>query len=421
MGWIMSNYIDTSYDILVQIIKEKAYIQVALTKGLQSEKDNKATITKIVYGVVEQQSNLLIVLRKYVPTKPKAKISILLTMGIYMLLYLDGIPDYTCVDECVRISKSINGGAYSGMVNAVLRRIADNESKCKGGESYTFPSWLKQKLIGLYGEDDFVKLSVFRESNFQHVRVNNRRYSDLEFEFVLKGASIPYRNSPVGGFFVKKCTVLDNLFKDGKITYQSPSSMLTVQSMGVTEGANVLDACAAPGGKSVYIGELQPTSKIDACDLHLHRVMLIKKYAARMGVTNINAIKRSATEHQAELDLAYDFVLCDVPCSGSGVFRDKPDILLSINPNEFIGLSERQKSILDNCSHYVKVGGVLTYSTCSLLREENADIVADFLSKHKEFRLAKMDIPLDNNGEIQLLPDEDYDGFYIAKMVRMDV
>ena len=209
------------------------------------------------------------------------------------------------------------------------------------------------------------------------------------------------------GFYVEEHSQINYLFDEGKITYQSPSSML-IAEVCAENAQNILDVCSAPGGKSVYMYELTK-GKITSCDLHFHRVGLIIAYAKRMGA-KLNAMQMDASEFKKDFEKKFDSVLCDVPCSGIGVRYSKPDTLLNRQESDIPELCALQEKILANSSKYVKNGGKLVYSTCTIFREENQRVVERFLSENRDFVLDK---------EIAIIPGiNGNDGFYLARLVR---
>ncbi|HAT84144.1 MAG TPA: hypothetical protein DCS37_04530, partial [Clostridiales bacterium] len=236
-----------------------------------------------------------------------------------------------------------------------------------------------------------------------------------------------FKKSDVGGYIVKATDCVKRMFDKGLVTFQSPSSMLAVQALNVTDGAQVLDICSAPGGKAVYMSEICPHGKITACDLYPHRVALIQKYKNRMHTPNVKAIQADACVLSDEWKDCFDFVLCDAPCSCLGTFKKHPDVFLNKDEKCVIELADMQRKIIENAAKYLKVGGKMVYSTCTLFKEENEDVVNDFIAKNDGFALEKIDgldridggKYKDNNGTIQILPHEEYDGFFIARLQRV--
>ena len=217
--------------------------------------------------------------------------------------------------------------------------------------------------------------------------------------------------STVGGYFVKNNEAVKKCFEKGKLTFQSPSSMFAVQALGDVEGKTLLDVCSAPGGKAVYSAERGAI--VTACDLHPIRVKLIEKYATRMGV-KLKAMVNDGKKDRPEWHGKFDVVTVDAPCSGLGVIAKRPDIALEYDHKKYQELVKEQRAILKQSAKYVKRGGILLYSTCTVLKAENEMAVRDFLVKNSEFEI----LPFDGSatGEITLYPGKEFDGFYVAKL-----
>ena len=251
--------------------------------------------------------------------------------------------------------------------------------------------------------------------------------TESDVEFLLKKNKTDFKKSDVGGYIVKANDTVRHMFDKGLVTFQSPSSILAVKALGVTDGAQILDICSAPGGKAVYMSELCPHGKVIACDLYPHRVALIQKYKNRMHTPNVKAVQADACVLNDEWKDTFDFVLCDAPCSCLGTFKKHPDVFLNKDERCINELAATQRQILENAAKYLKVGGAMVYSTCTLFEEENENVVHDFLEKNVDFvlehisGLEKIDGGkyLDNKGMIQILPHDEYDGFFIAKIRRV--
>ena len=190
------------------------------------------------------------------------------------------------------------------------------------------------------------------------------------------------------------------------------------------DGKDALDICSAPGGKAVLISELTPHGKVTACDIHEHRVRLIQSYKERMHVPNVNAIVSDASKFNPEFENKFDYVLLDAPCSCFGTFRKHPDVFLSRDENDILKLANTQKEILKNAVRYLKNGGILVYSTCTIFDEENRQVVESILEKGKyelekiDFNNDKLNARFKNKGTISILPHDEYDGFYIARIKK---
>ena len=293
--------------------------------------------------------------------------------------------------------------------------------------TYSKPQWFCDKLEKQYGKDIARSILSAKSTTLEHIRINSRMATESDVEFLLKKNKTDFKKSDVGGYIVKANDTVRHMFDKGLVTFQSPSSILAVKALGVTDGAQILDICSAPGGKAVYMSELCPHGKVIACDLYPHRVALIQKYKNRMHTPNVKAVQADACVLNDEWKNTFDFVLCDAPCSCLGTFKKHPDVFLNKDESCISELATTQRQILENAAKYLKVGGAMVYSTCTLFEEENENVVHDFLEKNVDFvlehisGLEKIDGGkyLDNKGMIQILPHDEYDGFFIAKIRRV--
>ena len=272
---------------------------------------------------------------------------------------------------------------------------------------YNLPYALIKAVINDCGENAESVLNPPRDT-FEHIRIS----SQANKQEVLKSIG-SYRESKEGGYFTKNSDTVKMLFDKGMVTFQSPSSMFTVHALGDVSGKTVLELCSAPGGKAVYIAERG--GLVTACDIHSIRVKLIEKYATRMGV-KLKAQVNDAKVERKEWFNKFDIVTVDAPCSGIGVIAKRPDIALTYDSKEYQKLISEQRAILKQGAKYVKRGGVLLYSTCTVLSAENQVAIRDFLLKNSDFSIEPFDGA--ESGEITLYPNDNYDGFYVAKMRR---
>ncbi|MEG2456838.1 MAG: 16S rRNA (cytosine(967)-C(5))-methyltransferase RsmB, partial [Clostridia bacterium] len=341
--------------------------------------------------------------------------------------HLNGVPDYAVVNNCIELTKSIGKQAVSSFVNGVLRSAQRGEYTSLPDESdvlyyfsikYSKPIWLVEKLLSDYGKEATENIISVKPYELSHIRPNKQFISLIELENYLKSFKIEYFTSPSQGFLVRVTPDIKKLFKAGKITYQSITSMFTVKALDVHNRQNVLDICSAPGGKAMLIAEQNPNGTVTACDLYEHRIELVSSYAKRMAIKNVETKIMDATIFEPKFVERFDRVLVDAPCSALGVIRKQPDILLNRLPSDILILQDLQKRILANASRYVKRGGVLVYSTCTITKEENIMVVEDFLAKNPEFSLSKIDLNYDNDGYIQFLPAGAVDGFFIARFIK---
>lgn len=413
----MANYLFSSYNALSKIFKEGAYVSDAVYKEIEGD-ENADIIYRIVMGVLEKNNELDFKLSKLVDKRPKSAICIVLKQGIYCLDYMDSLPDYAVVNNSVDLAKTINKGAYKGFVNAVLKRSATEKISLPDGDGafalsirYGYPEWAINKIFSEYGREKGKEIVAAQKRGGTHVRTNGLIYSDEKFERDLENAGYKFEKTKAG-YYVSMNPLLKKLFIEGRITYQSLTSTYAALALDVKDGQNVLDVCSAPGGKAIFVAEKKPTANVVACDIHPHRVELIGAYARRMHVKNVTPTLFDGTAFNKEWEGHFDRVLCDVPCSAMGVVKKQPDVLLNRNENDIAALKKVQYSILDNAKNYVKRGGLLVYSTCTIFKEENDDNVEEFLKNNNDFEK----YPSEFDG--QYLPCDTHDGFFIRRLRR---
>lgn len=425
----MRKHIDSAYKILSKVYQDGTYSNMAFLGERVSDMS-----TRLVYGTLEENVKIDYILSQLIEKKPQKSVITLLKIGTYALLNLSDVPKFAIVSECVEVAKSNGKSGASGFINAVLKKVADGKySLPKESDenylsvTYSKPQWFCDKLEKQYGKEVARIILSAKSTTLEHIRINSRMATESDVEFLLKKNKTYFKKSDVGGYIVKANDTVRHMFDKGLVTFQSPSSILTVKALGVTDGAQILDICSAPGGKAVYMSELCPHGKVVACDLYPHRVALIQKYKNRMHTPNVKAVQADACVLNEEWKDAFDFVLCDAPCSCLGTFKKHPDVFLNKDERCISELATTQRQILENAAKYLKVGGAMVYSTCTLFEEENENVVHDFLEKNVDFvlehisGLEKIDGGkyLDNKGMIQILPHDEYDGFFIAKIRRV--
>lgn len=425
----MRKHIDSAYKILSKVYQDGTYSNMAFLGERVSDMS-----TRLVYGTLEENVKIDYILSQLIEKKPQKSVLTLLKIGTYALLNLSDVPKFAIVSECVEVAKSNGKGGASGFINAVLKKVADGKySLPKESDenylsvTYSKSQWFCDKLEKQYGKEVARIILSAKSTTLEHIRINSRMATESDVEFLLKKNKTDFKKSDVGGYIVKANDTVRHMFDKGLVTFQSPSSILAVKALGVTDGAQILDICSAPGGKAVYMSELCPHGKVVACDLYPHRVALIQKYKNRMHTPNVKAVQADACVLNEEWKDAFDFVLCDAPCSCLGTFKKHPDVFLNKDERCISELAATQRQILENAAKYLKVGGAMVYSTCTLFEEENENVVHDFLEKNVDFvlehisGLEKIDGGkyLDNKGMIQILPHDEYDGFFIAKIRRV--
>ena len=407
----MNNPICDPYLILNKVYVGGKYLKQAIAET-PIEPLNKARTVKICYGVLEKDLYLSYIIEKNVQKAPKATVKIILKIALYMLEFMQK-HDYMVVDFAVDLVKKLGKDGVAGFVNAFLRSYKIPPLPEKADERLAIatsaPAWLCKKIKRSYKGD------AEKILNAQSLGVCVR-FERGEEEYI----KAEHIKTPFDGVYIFKNFTRDFGFLSGDYTFQSVGSVAICGAISPCE--RILDACAAPGGKSVLLSK--KCKEVISCELHEHRVELIKSYAKRMGVNNVFPMQKDSSVFCAEWENYFDAVLCDVPCSGTGVINENPDIKLFRKESDVASLNEIQLKILENCSKYVKVGGVLYYSTCSVLPEENDSVVYNFLQKHPEYTLTIPTSPLNSvRGKfgLQFLPHLSMGaGFFLTALKKMD-
>lgn len=433
---------------LYKIEKEDAYSNIALNQVLKENKNiderDVGLISELVYGTITWKLTLDEIIKKYSNIKLK-KISIwilnILRMGIYQIIFLDKIPKSAAVNESVNLAKRYGHKSSSNFVNAILRKVSVNDykeleeikdDKERISKTTSMPMWIIEELLkqkNLKEVEEICKNSNLKPNTT--IRINKLKTNKKDFEERLKERKIEYLEGSLEDFFVlKKVKNIENidLFKEGFFTVQDEGAGLIVDVLAPREDEYILDACSSPGGKTTYIAEkMKNEGKIEAWDIHEHRVKLVQNVAKRLGINIIQAKTQDATEFNQDLVGKFDKILLDVPCLGLGVIKRKPDIKWKRKKEDIEEITKIQKAILDNCSKYLKKNGELVYSTCSILKEENEDIIERFLKENLDFKICKENEKNYENivifGEkdkyINIYPSNENDGFFICKLRKM--
>lgn len=435
-------------DMLLKVMREEQYSHKVLNQTLQSyqqlEKQERAFITRVFHGTVKVYLTLDYIINQHstLPVhKMKPLIANLLRMSVYQLYYMDQVPASAVCNEAVKLAKKRGFTKLSGFVNGILRSIARGKSdicypdKDKDPVSYleirySFPRWLVEHFLKQY---DFVSveamLAASLKENETTIRCNSTKLTpdllkeDLQREGVrvINSDYLPY------AFKIYDYDYLEKLesFQKGNFTVQDVSSMLVSEVADIQHGDYVVDVCAAPGGKALHAAE--KASRVSARDLTDYKVRLIRDNISRLGFTNVETKVWDATVVDHEADHAADVVIADLPCSGLGVIGKKSDIKYKLTQKQQKDLVILQKKILDVVQNYVKEGGVLIYSTCTVNREENQDNRTWFLENY-DFEAESLDPYLPEQlknedtkeGFLQLLQGvHDTDGFFIARFRKI--
>ena len=422
--------------VLEDVFVNQAYSNIALNKhlkGSQLSAPDKGLVTEIVYGTVARKLTLEWYLSHFIEDRDKLDnwLYILLLLSAYQLRYLDKIPNHAVVNEAVELAKARKKGSEK-LVNAVLRRILregwpDFETIKRKNKrdsiAYSLPVWLVSKLKEEYGEERAQPI-------FESLLVRNKasiRVTDLsrkeEIKAVLDASDSPLAASGLvkeQGHFAGH-----DLFSEGAITIQDESSQLVAPTLDLQGHEQVLDACAAPGGKTAHMASFLTSGKVTALDLYDHKLDLIQENAQRLGVEDrVQTQKLDARKvHEFFEKDSFDKILVDAPCSGIGLLRRKPDIKYNKETADFTSLQEIQLEILGSVCQTLRKGGIITYSTCTIVSEENFQVVEAFLESHPEFEQVKLEHECKDilkDGCILITPElYGSDGFFISQFRKI--
>ena len=409
----MANARKTAVKVLVKIEKEGTYSNLGVAEALKNSELNlqdKSLATAIIYGVLDRKITLDYILSKFLKTpinKTEPFTLMVLRSALYQIKYMDKIPESAAVNEAVKIMKSSKFSRNSGFVNGVLRSVLRTEVEIPKGDSaedlsvrYSCPLWIVESFLKDYGLADTKALleeSLKPAPTVLRINTVKADISEIEKEYEIKENSIELTK----GIDISN----SELYKKGLVYAQDYASQRAVEILSPKSGDRVLDVCSAPGGKAFTMANLMGNKgEIIACDLYPHRVELIERTAKRLGLDIIKTAVADATRYNPKLG-EFDCVLCDVPCSGLGVIRRKPEIKYNALPC-LEELKNIQLSILKNAVKYLKKGGKLLYSTCTLRQEENEKLVISFQKEYND--LCKV-------YEHTFMPHKDgTDGFYCA-------
>ena len=429
-----------AYEVLFTIIQEDGYSNITLNKYFNQykvEEQDKRFISEVVYGTIKNKLYLEHILKSYSKGRVKPKIKIILLMSIYQLLYMDKTPNFAIIDEAVKLSKKIAGNITGKFVNGILRNIERNaknlELKYKNEtEQFCVENSCPQELFDIpdkqYGKEKAQSIVV----SFNQKSKNSIRYNPLKTtksDLVEKlGSAVSESEICEDSLILNKLNIDNSLFSNGYYIIQDEASALVASSIGlpVDKEYKILDTCAAPGGKSLHIASKYFNSSLVSCDKYIHKLKLIEDNTAKLGISNIEIKEQDATINNSSFNDKFDIVICDVPCSGIGVIKNKPEIKYKITNSYVEEISKLQYQILDNSKKYVKNNGILMYSTCTIDKRENIENINKFLNENKDFKLENISlknsiIKTSENGVLEILPDEySCDGFFIAKLRKME-
>ena len=446
---------ETALKILYKIDVDNAYSNIVLDEMIKQNKNNLnekdiGLISEIVYGVTTWRLTLDTIIKKYSKIRLK-KISPwilnILRMSVYQIVFLDKIPKSAAVNEGVNLSKRYGHKSSSGFVNAILRKVTkkdyedlfniENEEE-RVSKIYSIPEWIIQELKQEGMEINRIE-DVCKNSNLRpkvSIRVNTLKTTKEELKKSLLEKQINVENGILEDFLIlDKAKNIENMkeFKEGLFTVQDEAAGLTALILNPKKEEKILDACSSPGGKTTYIAQIvDNNAEIEAWDLHESRIKLVEQNAKRLGIDIIKTKVNDATKYKEEYFEKFDKILLDVPCLGLGVLKRKSDIKWQRNKEDIDTMSKIQYEILNTCSNYLKQGGELVYSTCSILNSENKEIIFKFLENNSNFKIKEIEILQDKNKTnnyfkkyivdnkfIQVYQNEKTDGFFICKLKKM--
>ncbi len=432
--------------ILNRIERTDAYLDKLLDHEMRNSELNgpdKALLYEIVHGVTRWMGRLDWILNGFYKGQFSKAIPNLkngLRVALYQILFLDRIPDHAAVNEAVEFVKKLQGQKPADLTNAILRNIIRSKSAIRYPDPnedligylsayYSHPSWMVKRYADRFGREETEKLlTANNEKPYLTLRVNAIKTTESEFKSLLDSVNLKYKP----GKFLNEFVQLQNLtnitawdyYSKGYFNIQDESAGLACRLLDVQPGMKVLDMCAAPGGKTAYLGSLMNNvGKIVAVDKYEGRLKLLRTNNARLGLTCVTTIENDALEFSSE---PFDRVLADVPCSGTGTLSKKPDIKWKKDIFDLKKMCASQIKLLEKAASLVKPGGAVVYSTCSIEPEENIEIVKQFLDSHPNFKLESAkgkfsDEVIDENGCIQTLPQKhQMDGAFAAKLIKIE-
>lgn len=429
--------------VLVSCRTKKAWADAALKAQISRDGlsgADAALCSRMVYGVLQNQMLLDHYIGAYCSQKPdhlQPPLLDILRLGSYQILFLDKVPDSAAVNESVELAKLFKRSQAAGLINAVLRKISRNKKELPPipdrdeerylSIRYSHPKWLVRRLLRLLGrEETEAFLAANNEVAPLTVQINPLRTIPEELTASLRAEGVDVKAHP----WVPGCLELAGTgdltalaaFREGRFLVQDPAARLVSLIAGIVPGQRVLDVCAAPGGKSFSAAiAMEDRGQVCSCDLHKNKLVRIQEGAARLGLTCIHTEDANGQTLRPEWVEGFDTVLVDAPCSGLGIIRKKPDTRYK-RLDDLFTLPMVQGAILKNAASYVRPGGVLVYSTCTILPEENEQVVEGFLAEHPNFIKTPFVLPEpvgETAGDVTLWPQRhETDGFYICRMQR---
>ena len=432
---------EVALNIINRVLIEGAYSNLVLSNELNesdlNEKD-RALVTELVYGTIRRKKTLDMIISNYIKdiSLMDERVLNILRMAIYQMHFLDKVPEFAACNEAVELAKQISV-QDSKLVNGILRSYTKNPDDMDVKDKidrlvyqYSYEPWFIRMIYKQYGEENGRKiLAGLNATPKVTVRVNASKgeYDEVFERLEEMGYDVEEGYACPEAIIIKGGSSIENneLFREGLITVQDESAMLVSPLLDLNPGDVALDLCAAPGGKTTHIAELlENEGKVYSFDLHENKLSLINENLERLGLNNVEVEAMDATKLNSKYVACADKVLIDVPCSGLGIIRKKPEIKWNKSRKALKDLVPTQREIMENAWAYLKNGGTMIYSTCTLNTEENQDNVEWFLNKYKDAKVEKIflgnmdNFIYNNDGSLTILPNEYMDGFYIAKISK---
>ncbi|MEX1378203.1 MAG: 16S rRNA (cytosine(967)-C(5))-methyltransferase RsmB [Eubacteriales bacterium] len=421
-----------AFDAFNDIIKNKSYGNLVLKNSFNNlNPQEKRFASRLVYGTLEKMITIDWIIDNYVKKHAQATMKNILRLGVYQIYYMNSVPLHAACSTSVELAKYAGKGGASGFINGVLRNVARDKENLKLPDDdlsikYSCPKWIVDMWIKDLGKEQTVALLSYEDDKGIVIRANSLKdYSSEKLETELKKRDIAYEKGKIISDAYRVDAGFEDidigLFDEGKIAVQDEGSMVIAKMAVEDKPEFVLDACAAPGGKTAAMASIYREGKYIATDIHPHRVEIMEKMFERLGV-EAKTYRFDAAEKPFEIEV--DCLLVDAPCSGLGTMFKQPDIKYNKTYEDIKELAKTQLRILNNCAKSVSAGGHLIYSTCTISKRENQDVVEKFLKENADFEIIEpkgndiLKNAFDGTG-VQLMPNiHGTSGFYIAKMKR---
>jgi len=437
--------------VLMDVHQNGAFSNYSISKYLKGREDVKGEnlIREIVYGVIENALYLDYIISKLSKVKIEKidpKILEILRIGVYQMAFMDRIPHRAAVNESVNLAKKYGHKGTVGFTNGILRNFSRNKEELMKIDvkdkldylsiKYSHPRWMVERWVKEFSLEFTEELLISNNSKpMLNIRVNTLKLRRDELKRILSDYGYTVYNTEYAsdGLIVEDPVRITETeeFNKGYFTIQDESSMLVAQILSPAENSVVLDLCSAPGGKSTHAGQIMNNKgKIISLDIYEHKLKLVRENAERLGITIIETGIHDAQELNKNMVEMADYCIVDAPCSGLGIIKRRPEIKWNRKEEDIKDLADMQKKILNNAGKYLKPGGVMVYSTCTIEKAENMDVIQDFLMKNRNFKLSGFENFLCSTrnadtaekGYVQLFPNvHGTDGFFIARLIKENI